>query len=326
MIRRFLRRFGKKFEAAKFMKAVRIHKFGGPEVLQYEEIPVPTINSDEILIRVHAASVNPIDWKIRQGYRKPRTLPLTLGCDAAGKISKVGNNITTYKPGDTVFAFVSLARPGAYAEYLVAKENEVAYKPKKLDYTKAAAIPLAALTAWQVLFDVANLTAKQIILIHAAAGGVGHFAVQLAKWKGATVIGTGSEFNRQFLLDLGVDRFIDYKKEKFEEHVREIDVVFDTVGGETQERSWQLLKKGGILVTIVDPSQIEKNAETYGVRGLHHLVSPNAAELKQIADLIDQNKLHPHIAATFPLSAAKQAHEMSQKGHARGKIVLTVTK
>jgi NADPH:quinone reductase-like Zn-dependent oxidoreductase len=308
------------------MKAVRIHTYGGPEVLKYEESPRPKPGAGEVLIQVQAAGVNPVDWKIREGYLKeylPHSLPLILGWDVAGVVEAAGPGVARLKKGDEVYSRPDLSRNGAYAEYLVVRESEVALKPKAIDHIHAAAIPLAALTAWQSLFDSAGLSAGQKVLIHAAAGGVGSFAVQLAKWKGAQVIGTASGRNREFLHELGADEAIDYQSTRFEDVVHDVDVVFDTIGGETQKHSWKVLKKGGILVSIIDlPSPEEATA--HGVRQAFVFVQPNAAQLDEIAKLVDSGKLRPIVETVLPLSEARRAHELSQAGHTRGKIVLRI--
>jgi NADPH:quinone reductase-like Zn-dependent oxidoreductase len=307
------------------MKAVRIHHYGEVSTLNYEDAPMPAIGADEILIKVYAAGVNPIDWKIREGYFKDamqHPLPLTLGWDVAGEVVKVGGDVTAYQEQELVFGYLNMARQGAYANYVVAKAEEISLKPVSLTFTEAAAMPLAALTAWQALFDIAQVTAGQRVLIHAAAGGVGHFAVQLAKWKGAYVIGTASLQNQHFLLDLGVDEFIDYNAAPLREQVRDVDMVFDTVGGDTLRESWALLKKGGILVSIVDPCEIAISAKQHGVRGEFFIVSPNAEQLQQIGDLVRSQQLQPHVSAAFPLHEAAVAHDLSKAGHVRGKLVL----
>jgi NADPH:quinone reductase-like Zn-dependent oxidoreductase len=304
------------------MRAVRLHAFGGPDVLKIEETPRPEPKSGEVLIRVHGAGVNPVDWKIREGYTNHK-LPLVPGWDVAGVIEKVGPGVTSLKPKDEVYGYFDLSRNGAYADYVAVPAEEVALKPKSLDFTKAAAVPLAALTAWQGLFDVGGLKPGQKVLIHAAAGGVGSFAVQFAKWKGAHVIGTASGRNVQFVRELGADEVIDYTKTAFEEAVDNVDLVFDTMGGETQKRSWQVLKKGGILVSILgQPPQ--KDADAWGVRQASFVVKPDAAELDQIADLIDLGDVKPVVETVLPLSDARKAQELSQTGHTRGKIVLEV--
>lgn len=306
------------------MKAVRIHSYGGPETLVYEDAPVPEPAADEVLIRVHAASVNPVDWKIRDGYGKENfkhNLPLILGWDVAGTIEAIGSQVQQFKEGDAVYGYTSLLRDGAYAEFIVAKPTEIALKPTTLDFVQSAALPVVALTAWQALFDTADLTANQRVLIHGASGGVGSIAVQLAKHKGAYVIGTASARNADFLRQLGTDEIIDYQSTQFETVVRDVDVVLDTIGGDTQERSFGVLRKDGWLVSIVSPPSQEKAAQ-YGVRSTMLGNKPNAAQLGEIAKLVDSGKLYIHVETVLPLSEARQAHEMSQSGRTRGKIVL----
>ena len=308
------------------MKAVRIHNYGGPEVLKYEAARRPQPGKGEVLIRVHATSVNPIDWKVRAGYMKdfiPHSFPLILGWDVSGVIEEVGAGVSQFKKGDEVYSLPDHTRDGAYAQYIVVRESEVALKPKALHHVRAAAVPLATLTAWQALFDTAQLQPGQRVLIQGAAGGVGHFAVQLAKWKGAYVIGTASAKNHEMLCELGADELIDYTTERFEDVARNIDVVLDTIGGDTQERSWQVLKKGGALVSLVQ-SPSENKAKQHGVRGIRLGTRPNGQELAAIAKIIDAGTLAPVIDRILPLSEARRAHELSQTGHVRGKIVLRV--
>ncbi len=310
----------------KTMKAIRFHSYGGPEVLAYEDAPRPTPGSGEVLVRVHAAGVNPVDWKVREGYLKEmlhHTLPLIPGWDVSGVVEAAGPGATRFKAGDEVFSRPDIQRNGTYAEYLVIRETEIAPKPKSIDHIHAAAIPLAGLTAWQSLIGAAGLTAGQRVLIHAAAGGVGGYAVQLAKWRGAHVIGTASEKNLDYLRGLGADEVIDYGRVPFEKAAGKVDVVFDTIGGETQERSWQVLKPGGILVSILGPPPPEK-AEAHGVRQAFVFVQPDAEALAQLADLVDAGKLRPCVEKVLPLAEARRAQELSQTGHTRGKIVLRV--
>lgn len=305
------------------MKAIRVHRFGGPEVLQYEAIQRPVPEADEMLIRVSAAGVNPVDWKMREGRNKNRPLPMIPGWDVSGVIESVGKDVTDWKKGDEVYSRPDISRDGAYAEYIAVRASEIARKPKSIDHINAAAIPLAALTAWQVLFDAGGLSAGQKVLIHAAAGGVGHYAVQLAKWKGAYVIGTASQRNHDFLREIGADETIDYNMTTFEKVVHDVDMVFDTIGGETRQRSWQVLKKGGILVSIVGhPS--EEDAARFGARPGYVFVQPNAGQLNEISGLVDSGKLKAFVQTVLPLIDAPKAHELSQEGHTRGKIVLKV--
>lgn len=308
------------------MKAVRIHEHGGLETLVYEDAPIPEPGEDEILIRTHAASVNPVDWKIRDGYGKDNFkhhLPLILGWDVAGIVEETGSKVEQFQPGEAVYGYTSLFRDGAYAEFMIAKQTEIALKPTSVDFIEAAAIPVAALTAGQAIFDTAGLDANQTVLIHGASGGVGSMAVQLAKAKGAYVIGTASARNADFVRELGADEIIDYQKTKFETVVRDVDVVLDTIGGDTQERSFGVLRKDGFLVSIVSPPS-EETAASHGVRSAMVGVQPNGAQLKHIAALVDSKKLNIYVETVLPLSEVRQAHEMSQSGRTRGKIVLQV--
>ncbi len=309
------------------MKAVRIHAYGGPEVLHYEEIPIPTLAADDVLIRVQAAGINPVDWKIREGLLKGvlhHQLPLTLGWDVSGEVASLGPQAAGFEVGDAVYVRPNIERDGGYAEYIAVKASEVAHKPKTLDPIHAAAIPLAGLTAWQALVDAAQLTAGQTVLIHAAAGGVGSLAVQLAKARGAQVIATASGVNIGLVKQLGADQFIDYTKTAFEEAIDPVDVVFDTIGGDTQERSWQVLKPGGILVSVVSPPS-KATALERGVRRAFVFIHASSAQLSALANLIDQGNIKPIIHSVLPLADARQAHVISQGGHTRGKIVLQIT-
>jgi len=310
------------------MKAVQVHNYGGPEVLHFEDAPRPTPGSGELLIKVHAASVNAIDWKARAGYLKdvfPLPLPYIPGWDVSGIVEAVGSGVTKFNKGDEVYARPDAARngKGTYAEYVVAKETEAALKPKSVDHVHAAAIPVVALTAWQALFDKAGLSKSQRILIHGAAGGVGSFAVQLAKWKGAHVIGTASGRNQAFLRELGVDEPIDYERTRFEDVVHDVDVVLDTLAGDIQKRSWKVLKKGGILVSIVAPPSADEAAK-HSVRSAFFSAHPSSSQLSEIAKLVDAGKLKSVVETVLPLSDARRAHELNETGHARGKTVLKV--
>ena len=308
------------------MKAVRIHNFGGPEALQFEDAAKPKAARGEVLIRVHAAGVNPADWKVREGHLTElvqHKLPLVLGWDLSGVIEEIGPGVSQFKKGDEVFSKPDTSRDGAYAEYIVVRESEVALKPKSLHHVHAAAVPLAGLTAWQALFDIAHLKRGQRVLIHGGSGGVGHFAVQFAKWKGAYVVATASTKNQPLLRQLGVDDPIDYTTQRFEQVASDMDVVLDTIGGDTQERSWTLLKKGGVLASIVQPPDSEK-AKKLGVRSAFVWCQPCGEELAQIAALIDSGDVKVVLDRIIPLSEARRAHELSQNGHVHGKIVLRV--
>ncbi len=306
------------------MKAVRYHAFGGPEVLRYEDAPRPVPKAGEVLVRVYAAGVNPVDWKLRQGgFKQPgQSFPQIPGFDLAGTVEAVGAGVERFQPGDSVFGYLSLRRGGAYAEFALAAEGELARMPDQ-DFVGAAAVPLAALTAWQALFDTAGLEEGQTVLVHAGAGGVGHFAVQLANSRGARVIATASQKNHEFLKRLGADQTIDYKTQRFEELVHDVDVVLDSIGGDTRTRSYEVLKKGGFLVSIVGaPAPAE--LEAHGLRGAGILVKPDAKQLEEIAALIEAGRLVPEVSEVLPLAEAARAHELSQGGHTRGKIVLEV--
>src|SRR6267142_2386028 len=302
------------------MKAIRIHKYGGPEVLQYEDAPRPKPQAGEVLVRVKAAGVNPIDWKVREGHMKdfwPHKFPLIPGWDLSGVVEEVGPGPAAagrFKIGDEVYSIPDPTRNGAYADYIVVRESELALKPNSLHHIRAAAVPLAALTAWQSLFETAQLQPGQRVLIHAGSGGVGHFAVQLAKWKDAYVFATASTENKDLLRELGVDEPIDYTQQRFEDIARKIDIVLDTLGDETQERSWSVLKKGGVLVSLVQPPSEEK-AKELGVQAAIIGAQPNGAQLAEIAKIIDSGKLAPVIDRILPLSEVLRAHELSQSGH-----------
>ena len=308
------------------MRAIRIHEFGGPDVLKDEEAPQPVPGADEVLIKVHASGVNPVDTKIRAGEAKgkfPVTLPLIPGWDVSGEIEEVGSDVLSFRKGDEVYSRPDLSGNGTYAEYVVVKANQVNRKPKSIDHDKAAAIPLAGVTAWQGLFTHGQLEEGQRVLIHAASGGVGTFAVQFAKWKGAYVIGTSSAENIDFLYDLGADEVIDYKSENFEDEVSDIDLVFDLIGGDTQKKSLLVLKKGGRLITTVKPEYAEE-AKSKGIYLEGFMAQSTPGDLQQIADLVDSGKVKPIIAEVLPLAEAAQAHKKIEKGHTRGKIVLRV--
>ena len=306
------------------VKAVRIHSFGGAEVLHLEDVPKPEPKPNELLVRVSAAGVNPVDWKIREGLLGTMPLPSIIGSDFSGEVESLGAGVSGFSVGDPVFGIVG-DESGSYAEYAVAPTTQVIKKPPGLTHFEAAALPIASLTAWQALFDAADLKSGQRVLIHAAAGGVGGFAVQFAKWKGAHVIGTASAERAAFVRELGADEVIDYRATRFEEVVREVDVVFDTIGGDTQERSWKTLKRGGILVSIVQPPP-EKQVAAHGVRG-RFLISDAKRhdQLAKIAELVVAGRVKVSVAIVLPLREARRAQELSQAGHTQGKIVLRTT-
>ena len=309
------------------MKAIQIHSYGGTETLRYEDTPTPTPGPRDVLVRVHAAGVNPLDWKIREGHLAqmiPLEMPLILGWDVSGVVERVGAQVTEFTPGDEVYSRPAINRPGAYAEYIAIDASELARKPAKLSHREAAGVSLAGITAWQALFDHGGLEAGQRVLIHAGAGGVGGFAIQLAKHAGAHVISTGSAKSAELIQGYGADQFIDYKTQRFEEVAGPVDLVFDTIGGETQARSVPLLAdKKGRLVSIVQPPD-EKALAAIGASGSFLMIEPNAEVLRKLAALIDDGKLVVTIDSAFPLTQAKLAHERSQSGHAKGKIILEV--
>jgi NADPH:quinone reductase-like Zn-dependent oxidoreductase len=306
------------------MHAVRLHQYGAAENLVYEETQRPEPRAGEALVRVRATGVNPVDWKTRngRGVSGPPDAPIILGWDIAGVVEEVGSGVDQFATGEEVFGMVRFPEFGnAYADYVAAPASDLARKPANISFAEAAAAPLVTLTAWQALFDAAQLQAGQTVLIHAAAGGVGHVAVQLAKWKGARVFGTASARNADFLRGLGVDQVIDYTRERFEEVVRAVDVVLDTQGGAMQQRSFAVLKPGGMLVSIAETPN-RALAQRYGVRTARIRVRPSGEQMAQIAQLLESRNLRMEVARTFPLAEAAEAHRLSETGHTRGKIVL----
>jgi NADPH:quinone reductase-like Zn-dependent oxidoreductase len=304
---------------------MRFHRFGGPEVVQSDTLDQSGPDAGQILVAVRAASVNPVDFKIRSGkYPAVRSdrLPYTPGRDVSGTVLACGAQATRFKPGDDVFGIVSIYG-GGYAEQVVLEEDAVALKPATLDHVGAAAIPLAGQTAWQGLFRHGGLRPGQSVLIHGGSGGVGHFAIQFAKAKGARVLTTVSTDNVKFARSLGADIVIDYKTQRFEDFASDLDMVFDLIDGETRERSWPLLKAGGILVsTLTAPSQ--ETARKHHVRATRYTVEANGQELAEIAALVRDGAVRPHLQQNFALEAAAAAMTTVEKGHSVGKVVLTV--
>jgi len=308
------------------MKAIRIHDYGDRSVLRYEDAPLPEIAADDLLVRIVASSINPVDWKVRRGYLASMInypMPLILGWDFSGVIEKVGRAVTRFKIGDEVFARPDITRNGTYAEYIAVREAEVARKPRFVSHVQAACLPLAGITAWEVLFTAGKVQAGQTVLIHAAAGGVGSLAVQLAHWKGARVIATTSAANRDLVASLGADMVIDYKTTPFQDVVRDVDMVFDTLGGAVQEASWSVLKPGGILVSCA-ASPAQEKADALGLRQAFVFIQPNAEILGQLAALVENGRLRTVIGAEFALADLALAHELSESGHACGKIAIHV--
>jgi NADPH:quinone reductase-like Zn-dependent oxidoreductase len=304
-------------------KVIRIEQFGGPEVLQRKILPLPVPGPGEVLVRVAAAGVNPVDFKIRAG-KYPAVqrdkLPYIPGRDVSGVVVQCGPSTSHLKDGTKVFAMPGIDR-GAYAEYVVVKESEMAPKPGSLSFIEAGAVPLAALTAWQGLFKHGDLQQGQHILIHGGSGGVGHFAIQFAKVRGAHVTTTVSGQHAQFVRDLGADVVVDHEKQRFEVETGEVDMVFDLVGGETQERSWQILKRGGVLVSTLKEPSSEK-AAAKGARGCRYTAQESGADLAEIGRLIDDGKVKVIVAKTFSIEEAAAAQEYLEHEHPAGKVVL----
>jgi len=307
------------------MRAIVIHGYGGPDVMKLENVARPEPADDEVLIRVVAASINPVDVAIREGYfaKLIGSFPLILGMDAAGIVEKTGNKVTKYKAGDSVFAFFTLKDEGGYAEFVTAKEDELAPKPSTVSFAQAAGAGAAGATAWEALIDTANLRAGQTVLIHGGSGGVGHLAIQIAKARGAKVFATASTANQEFLRQMGADVAIDYSRTKFEDVAKDVDVVLDTVGRDTLERSYGVVKKGGIIVSIVDEPK-PAALEAHGIRGVMLRCAPKAGVLEELSKLMEAKKLSPVISRTFPMTQGVQAHEQIATGHTRGKIVLKI--
>jgi len=305
------------------MRAARFHKFGPPEVLVVEEVPRPEPREGQVLVRVHSAGVNPIDWKLRAGHLQqhmPVELPCTPGYDVAGTVEALGPGASRFRPGQAVFGRGS----AAYAEYAAVPVTALALKPANISFDQAAAIPIGGVTAWAGLFDAGELQAGQRLLVQGAAGGVGSFAVQLGKWKGAHVIGTASSSNLDYVRSLGADGVVDYTAGPVERAVSAVDVIFDTVGGETMNRSWSLLRPGGILIEIVGMPD-EDAAKQHGVRTSGVQAPPDISGiLSQIAGLIESGAVKPEAGVVLPLDEAARAHSVSETRHGRGRIVLHV--
>jgi NADPH:quinone reductase-like Zn-dependent oxidoreductase len=307
------------------MQAAVVREYGGPEVFKYENVPRPEPTGDEVLVRVMAAGINPVDSYVRQGMLAERGLkpPLIIGYDIAGIVEKAGAKITKFKPGDAVYAYLPVSRGGGYAEFAIAKDGEMSLKPKNIDFEKAAAVPLAATTAWQALIETAKLGKGQTVLIHGGSGGVGSFAVQIAKARGAKVIATASTANQDLLKQLGVDQPIDYTTTKFEQVVKDVDVVLNCVRAETLQPSYGVVKKGGIIVSITGEPDAAECAKR-GIRCSHVGAHPDAAVLEELTKLIEANKITPIVSQTFPLSDVANAHKQIETRHTRGKIIIKI--
>jgi NADPH:quinone reductase-like Zn-dependent oxidoreductase len=305
------------------MKAIVVQQPGGPETLKVSDAPRPQPKEDEVLIRVAAAGVNPVDAYIRAGRFGGGKTSFTPGMDVAGVIEAIGTDAKKFKAGDAVYAYLSFDEQGGYAEFCVAKESEVSLKPKNISFEQAAAVPLAGTTAWQALIDTAQLKSGQTVLIHGGSGGVGHLAIQIAKAKGARVIATASTANQEMLKKLGVDQAIDYSKTKFENVVKDVDVVLDATRSDALNRSYGVVKKGGFIVTITgmpNPAELEK----HGIRGGSLMAHPDSQVLQELTKLIEAGKITPVVSQVFPLTQAGKAHEQIETRHTRGKIVLKV--
>ena len=308
------------------MKAVQINEFGDHSVLLLNDVVIPTPNENEVLIKVKSAAVNPVDWKIREGYLQPllnHSLPLTLGWDVSGEVVAIGKNVTNLKVGDAVYSRPDIAKNGSYAEYQTVVAEEAALKPSSFTWQEAAGVPLTALTAWQSLYGLAKLESGDRVLIHAGSGAVGQFAIQLAKLRGAYVYTTTSSKNTELVMSLGADQSIDYHQDDFSQ-LKDIDVVFDTIGGETQAKSWKTLKKGGRLVSITETPD-DAIAAKYDISAFFCFVQPNGEQLKKLAELADAGQLTVTIDSEFSLSQVAEAHKRSETGRAQGKIIINVS-
>ncbi|WP_247269035.1 MULTISPECIES: NADP-dependent oxidoreductase [Pseudomonas] len=307
------------------MKAIRVYEYGNPEVLQLEDIADPVAGEGEVLIEVAGAGVNPIDWKVLSGAMKafiPLPLPFTPGVEVSGKVIATGPGLTQFKLGDEVFGFINIV--GGYASKAVAPVSKLALKPQSLSALQAGAVPATALTAWQALTEHAGVQRRQKVLIHAAAGGVGSMAVQIAKYLGAEVIATASASNHAYLKQFGADYVIDYTTRAFDELVSEVDVVLDLVGGDTQNRSFRVLKRGGLLISPVSAPSITL-ANDYGVTPINFATRSDGAQLSLIAELFDRGHLTVDVEV-FPLSEAQRALEKSLSRRGHGRLVLDPTK
>lgn len=331
------------------LKAARIHRYGDPEVFQIDDIPPPAVGPRDVLVEVHAASVNPVDWKIRQGYQRGvirYKLPVVLGLDVSGVVVEVGGRVTKFRPGDEVYSSPTHRRQGTYAEFVAIDERQLAHKPKNFSHQEAASIPLVGLTAWEALCNKGKLQAGQRALIQAGAGGVGTIAIQIAKGLGATVITTCSERNIELVKALGADQVINYHEEAFDEVLSELDYVLDALGGDYKHRARKILRKGGILASIVGdlPAHAKRHGPTlgavvaflkmfsfdissrlvWGIRSTNVLRNASGDDLAELTRWCEENKIRAQIDRVYPLEEIAQAHQHSQEGHARGKIIIAV--
>ncbi|WP_328564166.1 NADP-dependent oxidoreductase [Streptomyces coelicoflavus] len=309
------------------MRAISQDVLGGPEVLKEVRLERPEPRPNEVLVRVRAAGVNPTDWKHRATGGFLGEPPFVLGWDVSGVVESVGIGVAAFRPGDEVFGMLSYPfGHGSHAEYVTAPARAFTHKPAGIDHVQAGALPLVSLTAWHALVERADVQPGQRVLVHAAAGGVGHVAVQIAKARGAYVIGTASAGKHKFLRSLGADETVDYRETDFAEAVKDVDVVLDTIGGDTSLRSLRVLRPGGIVVSIlpVGSDEFYEEAERLGVRAVRMLVDADRAGMEEVAHLVESGKLRATIAGTFPLAEAARAHAQGETGRTTGKLVLVV--
>jgi NADPH:quinone reductase-like Zn-dependent oxidoreductase len=307
------------------MKALRLHNRGGPEQLVYEDAPIPEPQTGEVRVRVCAAGITPTELTWDETYRTREgrdRLPSIPGHDVSGIVDSLGSGVTGIAIGDEVYGLIDFPLNGSTAEYVAVATSSLAPKPRTIDHNHAAAVPLSALTAWQALFDHGHLAAGKNVLVHGAAGGVGNYAVQLARWKGAKVFATCSTSRKDFVQQLGADTVIDYMTTRFETVVHDVDLVVDTLGGESQDRSWQVLRPGGTLIAL--PGPLPKTLPRRDVTGTFFIVRPDRSQLVQLAALIDMSVIKPTLQATIPLRDGAKAFELAATGHLRGKIVITI--
>jgi NADPH:quinone reductase-like Zn-dependent oxidoreductase len=304
------------------MKAIRIQDYGGPENMHLEEVPRPELRPDQVLVRIHDAGVNPVDWKIREGQLRkmhPVEMPLTLGQDFAGEVVEAGERVSGFRAGDAVFGFAD----GSYAELAAASAGKIARIPDSLDYATAASLPTAGLTAFQILTNLVRPSAADTVLIHGAAGGVGSFAVQIAKERGATVIAHASGADADYLRSIGADEVIDHRTQRFEDVVREVHAVIDLVGGDVCRRSYPLVKPDGILVSTVGAADEAKGKER-GILAVNFVMQPEGNGLAALARLVERGAVKPRLDRVLPLAEARRAQDLNQTGHSHGKVVLRV--
>lgn len=308
------------------MKAVRIHEYGGTPVLLFEDAPMPICGPGDVLIRVVGSSVNPVDCMIREGKLQGMltySMPFIPGWDVSGVVHAVGENARRFQLGDAVYSRPDIARNGTYAEFVAVREQDVAFKPRTVSHIQAGVLPLAGITAWEAIVTLGQVKPGQRVLVHAAAGGVGSLAVQIAKAHGAHVIGTASNERRALVTSLGADEFVDYRTQRLQDAVRDVDLVLDTMGGETQEASWHVMAPGGLLVSLISDPTLGA-AKWPKLRGAFLFIQPNGQVLTQLAAMVDDGKLRPVICAEFSLHDIQRAHALSDSHHAAGKIALYV--